>query len=111
MTRMVFLATSSQLLMHQRVSLRLKKVNIGCELFTVLYSIKYFKKFVNANRIVMLYKASNEMFLSDALSRLRTHNANKVTKIPNIAVTVHGIEISSSLSQLHISQSIHQASC
>ena len=84
--------------MHQRVSLRLKKVNIGCELFTVLYSIKYFKKFVNANRIRMLYKASNEMFLPDGLSRLRTHN--KGAKIPNIALTVHEIEIGTSISQL-----------
>ena len=73
--------------------------------------MEYFKKIVNANHIVMLHKASNEMFLPDALSRLRTLNANKGTKIPKIVVTVHEIEIGSSLSQLHISQSIHQASC
>ena len=48
----------------------------------------------------MLYKASNEMFLPDGLSRLRTHNANKGAKIPDIAVTVHEIEIGTSISQL-----------
>ena len=42
--------------------------------------------------ITMLYKASKEMFLSDDLSKLRTHDVNKGTTLPNIDVTIHEIE-------------------
>ena len=49
--------------------------------------------------ISMLHKAGKEMFLSDALSRLRSHNVNKGTTLPNIAVTVHEIYAHVSLSQ------------
>ena len=38
------------------------------------------------------------MFLSDALSRLRTHDVNKGTTLPNIDVTIHEIDTHVSLS-------------
>ena len=50
--------------------------------------------------ITMLYKAGKEMFLSDALSRLRTYNMNRGTTLPNIDVTIHEIDTSISLSQM-----------
>ena len=48
--------------------------------------------------ITMLYKAGKEMFLSDALSRLRTHDVNKETTLPNIDVMIHEIDTNFSLS-------------
>ena len=48
--------------------------------------------------ITMLYKAGKEMFLSDALSRLRTHDVNKGTTLLNIDVTIHEIDTNVSLS-------------
>ena len=50
--------------------------------------------------ITMLYKAGKEMFLSDALSRLRTHDVNKGTTLLNIDVTIHEIDTHVSLSQM-----------
>ena len=56
--------------------------------------------------ITMLYKAGKEMFLSDALSRLRTHDVNKGTTLPNIDVTIHEIDTHVSLSQMQNLQKI-----
>ena len=56
--------------------------------------------------ITMLYKASKEMFVSDALSKLRTHDVNKGTTLPNIDVTIHEIETNVSLSQMQNLQKI-----
>ena len=53
--------------------------------------------------ITMLYK---EMFLSDALSGLRTHDVNKGTTLPNIDVTIHEIDTHVSLSQMQNLQKI-----
>ena len=46
------------------------------------------------------------MFLSDALSRLRTHDVNKGTTLPNIDVTIHEIDTHVSLSQMQNLQKI-----
>ena len=56
--------------------------------------------------INMLYKAGKEMFLSDALSRLRTLDVNKGTTLPNIDVTIHEIDTNVSLSQMQNLQKI-----
>ena len=56
--------------------------------------------------ITMLYKAGKEIFLSDALSRLRTHDVNKGTSLPNIDVTIHEIDTHVSLSQMQNLQKI-----
>ena len=56
--------------------------------------------------ITMLYKAGKEMFLSDALSRLRTHDVNKGTTLPNIDVTIHEIDTNVSLSQMQNLQKV-----
>ena len=56
--------------------------------------------------ISVLHKAGKEMFLSDALSRLRTHSVNKGTTLPNIDVTVHEIYTHVSLSQLQSLQKV-----
>ena len=56
--------------------------------------------------ITMLYKAGKEMFLSDALSRLRTHDVNKRTTLPNIDVMIHEIDTHVSLSQMQNLQKI-----
>ena len=56
--------------------------------------------------ISMLHKAGKLMFLSDALSRLRTHDSNKGTTIPHIDVTIHEIETHVSLSQMQLLQKV-----
>ena len=40
------------------------------------------------------------MFLSDALSQLRTHDSDKDTTIPNIDITIHEIDTSVSISAM-----------
>ena len=57
-------------------------------------------------KINMLYKAGKEMFLSDALSRLRTNDVNKGTTLPNIDVMIHEIDTHVSLSQMQNLQKI-----
>ena len=61
---------------------------------------------LNDYNITMLYKAGKEMFLSDALSRLRTHDVNKGTTLPNIDVMIHEIDTHVSLSQMQNLQKI-----
>ena len=56
--------------------------------------------------ISMLHKAGKLMFLSDALSRLRTHDSNKGTTIPHIDVTIHEIDTHVSLSQMQLLQKV-----
>ena len=57
----------------------------------------------------MLHKAGKLMFLSDALSRLRTHDSNKGTTVPNIDVTIHEIDTSVSLSAMQNLQELTNA--
>ena len=56
--------------------------------------------------ISMLHKAGKLMFLSDALSRLRTHDSDKGTTIPHIDVNIHEIDTHVSLSQMQLLQKV-----
>ena len=56
--------------------------------------------------ISMLHKAGKLMFLSDALSRLRTHDSNKGRTIQHIDVTIHKIDTHVSLYEMQLLQKV-----